>query len=390
VRAVVVSAWAPWWLTDGAVWVLHHHLRWLADRHDLTVLAAGAPDTESPVPSDAEGAAGPMHMRWFGRSGSAAVDYARRRASAWTNGEPAHMAYVERPALVAALRDEIATRRPDVVHAFGWGTAGLWRHCDGVPVVHVAVDAWHRNASNRLLPGWRRVADAGELRRIRRHEQRHYPHDAAVVVVAESDAAAVRELAPTARVAVVANGVDAGASPAPIPDSPVLGFHGSFEAVHNVDAARVLVRDVLPRVQAVVPAARVLLVGRSPGPEVRRLVGAHVELRPDVPDARAELRDVAVYVAPLVSGSGLKNKVLEAMAAGRPVVTTTLGAAGIGAGGGLTVADGPAALADAVAVLLSDRSQLAAEGAAGRQRVLAEFTWDQSAARIEALWQDVR
>jgi len=299
------------------------------------------------------------------------------------------MAYVERPALVAALRDEIAARRPDVVHAFGWGTAGLWRHCDGVPVVHVAVDAWHRNASNRLLPGWRRLADAGELRRIRRHEQRHYPHDAAVVVVAESDATAVRALAPTARVEVVANGVDAGASPPPVEDAPVLGFHGSFEAAHNVDAAGVLVHEVLPRVQAVVPGARALLVGRSPGADVRRLAGEHVELRADVPDARAELRDVAVYVAPLVSGSGLKNKVLEAMAAGRPVSTTSLGAAGIGAGDGVTVADAPAAIADAVVALLGDRSRLAAAGAAGRQRVLTEFTWEQSAARIEDLWDQV-
>ena len=387
---MVVSAWAPWWLTDGAVWVLHHHLRWLAERHDLTVLAAGAPASESPVPTAAHDAAGPMRIRWFGRSGPAALDYARRRVGAWPSGEPAHVAYVERPALLATLREEVASRRPDVVHAFGWGTAGLWQHTDGVPVVHVAVDAWHRNASNRLLPPWRRITDAGELRRIRAHERRHYPHDAAVVVVAESDAAAVRDIAPGVRVEVVANGVDAGPSaPAPA-DAPVLGFHGSFDAAHNVDAARALVRDVLPRVQVVVPDARVLLIGRRPGPDVRRLVGPAVELRADVPDARAELRDVAVYVAPLVSGAGLKNKVLEAMAAARPVVTTSLGAAGIGAGDGVIVADGAQALAESTAALLVDRPRLTAWGIAGRERVLSDFTWDRSAARIEAIWEEVQ
>jgi len=208
------------------------------------------------------------------------------------------------------------------------------------------------------------------------------------VRVAEPDAAAVRDVAPTARVEIVPNGVVAGPEPTPPPSAPVLGFHGSFDAAHNVDAARVLVEDVLPRVRMTVPDARVLLVGRRPGDVVRRLCGPHVELRADVADARAELSDVAVYVAPLVSGSGLKNKVLEAMAAGRPVVTTSLGAAGIGAGDGVVVTD-VGGIAAHVVALLTDREQLGREGVAGRRRVTHEFTWERSAQRIESLWQDV-
>jgi polysaccharide biosynthesis protein PslH len=80
--------------------------------------------------------------------------------------------------------------------------------------------------------------------------------------------------------------------------------------------------------------------------------------------------------------------VLEAMAAGRPVVTTPKGAAGIGAGGGVTVADDVAGVADAVVALLADPAQVAADGIAARQRVVAEFTWDKSAHRIEQLWQE--
>jgi glycosyltransferase involved in cell wall biosynthesis len=389
VRVVVVSAWEPWRITDGAVWVLHHHLRSLAGRHDLTVLAAGAPAAEAPAPADARTLPEGIPVRWFGTSRPAAVDHAARRLAARRSGEPAHVGYVERPALLAALRAEVAASRPDLVHAFGWGTAGLWRHVDGVPVVHVAVDAWHLNAANRRLPVWRRLTDAGEARRVQAHEQRHYPHDAAVVVVSPTDAQRLRGLVPAARVEVVANGVDAGPEPAPLPADPVLGFHGSFEARHNVDAAEVLVREVLPRVRARVPGARVLLVGRSPGPEVRALVGDGVELRADVPDVAAALADVAVYAAPLVSGWGLKNKVLEAMAAGRAVVTTPLGSAGIGAGDGVVEAPDAPALADAVARLLDDRDRLAATGRAGRARVVADFTWAGSARAMEAVWRSV-
>ena len=351
------------------------------------MLAAGAPAVEQPVPESVRTLPESVRVRWFGAGSPAPVDYARRQLQAMRTGEPAHVGYVERPALLAALAAAVRDHRPDVVHAFGWGTAGLWRHTDGVPVVHMAVDAWHRNAGNRRLPVWRRPLAAAELGRIRGHERRHYPHDAAVVVVAPDDAAELRRLAPDARIEVVANGVDAGDEPAALPAAPVLGFHGSFEAQHNVDAARVLVRDVLPEVRRAVPDARVLLVGRSPGPAVRALAGPDVELRADVADARAELADVTVYVAPLVSGWGLKNKVLEAMAAGRPVVTTARGAAGIGAGPGVHESPDVAGLAPLVVALLHDRAGLAAQGEAGRRRVVTDFTWAGSAAAIEALWE---
>jgi glycosyltransferase involved in cell wall biosynthesis len=386
---LVVSAWPPWWLTDGSVWVLHHHLRFLVDRHDVAVLAAGAPAAESPVPPQVRDLPGAVDTRWFGRSSSASVDYARRWAGARRTGEPMHVGYVERRSLLRAMREQIAGQRPDVVHAFGWGTAGLWRYADGVPVVHVAVDAWSSNAANRLMPSWRQLTDRGELDRIRAHERRHYPRDAAVVVVAPADADDVRTVAPAARVEVIANGVDAGPEPEAAPAAPVLGFHGSFDARHNIDAARELVRVVLPRVRRSIPDVRILLIGRNPGPEVRSLVRPGVELRADVGDVRAELRDVALYVAPLVSGSGLKNKVLEAMAAGRPVVTTPKGAAGIGAGGGVVEADDVAGVADAVVALLGEPARMAVEGAEARQRVVTQFTWDKSAQRIDDLWHEV-
>lgn len=388
-RAVVVSAWEPWRLSDGAVWILHHHLRRLASRHDISVLTAGAPAAESPVPEGVRTLPDGVPVRWFGASSAPGVDYAQRHWKALRSREPAHVGYVERPGLLAVLADELSRGDVDVVHAFGWGTAALWRHTAGVPVVHVAVDAWHRNHANRMLPWWRRAADAGELRRIRRHEQRHYPHDAAVVVVADRDAEALRALVPAARIEVVPNGVDAGCEPAPVPATSVIGFHGSFDAQHNVDAARVLVRQVLPRVRREIPDASVLLVGRRPGSAVKALVGDRVELRGDVADVRAELSQIAVYAAPLVSGWGMKNKVLEAMAAGRPVVTTREGSTGIGAGAGLVEVATPEAVADAVVALLRDRARLQDEGAAARRRVEREFTWDAGADRIEALWQDV-
>lgn len=306
------------------------------------------------------------------------------------SGEPAQVHWVERPALLKALADELRGTRPDVVHTFGWGTARLWQRTDDVPTVHFACDSWDLSYHVRRLPRWRRLADAGQHRKVRRHEATHYPHLQGVMVVAPPDARHLERTAPGARLHVVRNGVDAGPAAVPPPPAAVLGFHGSFEASHNVDAARALVLEVLPRVQAQVPDARVLLVGRNPPVEVRELVAADVELRADVADVRRQLDDVTVYVAPMVSGSGLKNKVLEAMAAGRPVVTTPLGSAGIEAGPGLleVPAHDSAAAADAIVRLLLDRPDLARVGAAARDRVTRDFTWAASAEAVEAVWRE--
>jgi glycosyltransferase involved in cell wall biosynthesis len=384
-RVLVVSAWEPWRPGDGATLILRHQLRELAERHDLRVLAAGAPATTSQPPQGAADDNGGVPMQWFGTDRPASVDFAVRRWQGLARGEPAHVGYVERSRLLAEIQAQQRKWQPDLIYAFGWGTAQLWQRTT-LPIVHCAVDAWHRNAGNRRLGMWHRVAGTGELSTIRRHEARHYPHLSAVVVVAPADATAINALAPDAHVVVIPNGVAAGAEPAPPPAEPVVGFHGAFEAQHNVDAARMLAREVLPLIHAARPDARLLLAGRDPGPEVQSLAGSDVEVVANPAQMRPVLDRIAVYCAPITSGAGLKNKVLEALAAGRPVVTTPEGADGIGAGPGITIAPDPAGLAAAVTDLLADRARATAEGSAGRNRVVADFSWRGNAVALEQLW----
>ena len=254
----------------------------------------------------------------------------------------------------------------------------------------MAIDPWAANYANRRLPALRRLLDVGQESRVAEHERQHYPHAAAIVVVTEADAELVRHASPGAKVEVIPNGVDAGDVPSP-PSAgrPVLGFHGVFDSQANVDAAISLVTQILPRVQATVPDATALLVGRRPPREVRRLAGPGVELRADVPDIRAALADMAVHVDWMTSGAGIKNKVLEAMAAGRPVVATPAGGQGIGSGPGLAVVQDLADAAAEIVWLLSDEGMLQAAGAAARERVVADFSWSSNALAVEQLWQRV-
>lgn len=384
-RVVVVCPWPPWRTSDGVVLVLDQHLRRLASRHEIVVLAASSRHrSERRLVGTAAGLPDGVPLRWFGTPMPAAVDYIRRRIRSELTGEPAHVHFVQRRDLLSALRQEAA--HADLVYLVGWGTAQLADAVAPRPAVHFAVDPWAANLANRRLPWWRRIADAGQHRKVVRHERRHYPNARAVVLVSDDDERLLSETISGARFATVANGVDAGPCPSPLPDRPVLGFHGSWGNQHNVDAAHALVDRILPAVQRDVPRARVLLFGRDPTADVWGLAGPSVEVLGSVPEVRSHLERIQVYVAWMTSGFGIKNKVLEAMAAARPVVADAKGASGIGASSGLFVAGDEEGAAAKVVALLRDPAAAAAAGAANRDRVQREFTWDVSADRLEAIW----
>lgn len=387
-RVLIVSAWSPFRATDGDSLVLAHHLHHLAGRHDLTVLAADDGDGGEPAGGPLPGS---VRLRSFGANRLGPVSVIGRRATGLARLEPDHVRWVERPGLLRALDVELDTCPPDIVHLFGWGTAQLWHRLRGLPCVHMPVDGWADGVHNRALPGWRRVTDVGQPALVGRHERRHYPRCGAVVVVAPGERDRLAAQVPAARIEVVTNGVDAGPPPPPRAgaEHPTLVFHGSFGTRANQDAARVLAAEVLPLVRRRHPGARVALIGRDDGPEVRALASPEVEVTGEVPDVAAALQRADVYVAPMVSGSGIKNKVLEAMAAGRPVVATTLALDGIGAGPGVLVGDDPGALAGHVADLLDDPSRATAMGQAARDRVCRDHSWARSASTLEALWADV-
>jgi glycosyltransferase involved in cell wall biosynthesis len=388
-RVLVVTAWPPWRLQDGGSLILYHELRLLGPRHEVRVLSAGGPPGERPLaPGEARVPEG-VEVRSFGTKLPRALDHALRRLRSRASGEPPHVLWVERPSLLRALARERALRPPDLVHLHGWGTAQMWRLLAGTAAVHHAVDAWGLGHANRALPPWRRPLERRVEERIVAHERRHYPRLAAVLVAAERDAAYLRERAPGSRVEVIPNGVDAGPEPGPPAAEPVLAFHGAFETAANREAALVLVREVFPLVRAARPDARVILVGRDPPPALRRLAGDGVTVTGAVTDVRPWLERAAVYVAPMVSGTGIKNKVLEAMAAGLPVVGTPAALEGIGAGPGTLEARTPAEVAAAVLRLLDDAAARRDAGRRARQRVLAEHTWERHAARLEALWIEV-
>ncbi len=221
-------------------------------------------------------------------------------------------------------------------------------------------------------------AEAVALRRMERRTVGAFDH---LVVVSEQER--VRLTAGARSVLVCPNGREPSEVLPDAPD-PTVAFVATMGWAPNVDAALWLGREIWPLVQARVPQARLLLVGREPAPAVRALADEHVEVTGTVADVNPYLARSRVVVAPLRAGGGTRLKIMEALDVGRPVVATSLGCEGMEdlVGRGVVVADTATELADAIADLLLDPARAAKLGRAGHEAVAAGHTWDAALAPL--------
>jgi glycosyltransferase involved in cell wall biosynthesis len=295
----------------------------------------------------------------------------------------------------ASIRDATRANAIDVVHVRQLPVAAYRRAFARIPALLELVDSETLGAS--------RAFDGSLRTRIRRTAARLIeralvkPYEV-VTTVAEADASAVRALVPGVRVEVVPNGVDAtvfdpaapGLSMASDPDLVV--YVGAMSFPPNVAAVEWFARAVFPALRARRPGVRFAIVGRDPAPSVRALAAEPgVEVTGTVDDVRPWLARAAVVVCPMISGSGIKNKLLEALAMARPVVATSLAVEGMALvhGRDLLIADTVPETADAVAELMRDPERAAMLGRNGRATVRAHYTWEAAAARYEELWRDL-
>jgi polysaccharide biosynthesis protein PslH len=216
--------------------------------------------------------------------------------------------------------------------------------------------------------------------RVRRFERRACLAADVVVAVSEEDASCLRELDEGITVAVVPNGVDVpppgGIERRPA-DPPRLLFAGTMDYRPNVDGIVWFVREIWPRLQREPIALDI--VGRDPVQSVRSLAGPGVSVVGSVPRMAPYLSRAAAAVVPIRSGGGSRLKVLEAMAAGVPVVSTSIGMAGVAATPGVhhLCADDAEGFAEAIRRTLAD--PVAALERASAARALVGTTYDMTA-----------
>ena len=212
--------------------------------------------------------------------------------------------------------------------------------------------------------------------------------------VTDKEVALFRKLSPAlaAPVESLSNGVDADFfAPDPLRASPFaageisLVFTGAMDYWPNADAVIWFAAEVLPLLRDEFPALRFHIVGRSPTAAVQALQSEQIKVTGTVPDVRPYLQHAAAVVAPLRLARGIQNKILEAMAMGRPVVAaaTCVQAITAEAGVDLLAASEAADYASGLRRLLNAADDAARIGAAGRVRVLADYSWPARLAGID-------
>lgn len=209
-----------------------------------------------------------------------------------------------------------------------------------------------------------------------------------VVVTSAREAEVLRAVAPDCAVTEIPNGVDIAAfTPAPVADE-VPGrviFTGTMAYYPNVQAVLFFAEQCWPRVRAEIPDATWEIVGASPTPEVLRLGELPgVTVTGSVPSVQPHMAAAQVALAPLLIGGGTRLKILEALAAGTPVVSTTLGCEGLDIvpGQHLLLADSPEDIAASVIMLLRDSERRAQLAAAGRSLVEEHYSWESCGQRL--------
>jgi glycosyltransferase involved in cell wall biosynthesis len=215
-----------------------------------------------------------------------------------------------------------------------------------------------------------------EARRFAAFDRRRLPAYAARVTMSQDDAAAM-EADLGLGSAVIPNGVDTSALAAtPLPAEPVALFTGTFDYPPNAEALAWLLSGIWPRVLERRADARLLVVGRDVPERLAAQAGPSVQVAGWVPEMQPWFDRARVVIVPMRSGGGTRLKVLDGLASGRPLVTTTMGAEGVAlaAGEQTLIADEGEAFADAVLRTFADDALATRLGTAGRR--LAEDTYD--------------
>lgn len=344
-----------------------------------------------------------QYLSWAQRYCATATSIPIRRGSllsraanfAWSYTYGRHLRY--RKIIEEKLWSGLRSRNWDVLHVEGGFAGGLVPPELPIPKILSAHDSEVLRAiemlncqldlSARLRCSVRRFYEP-------RYDRLVYPRYDRCVLVAERDLAFNQRLVPHAQFLTIPYGVDTDYyHPMQMAKNKgTIVFHGNLSYAPNVQAALDLANDVLPKIRSQIPKVLLHLVGANPHAAVQALGSRpNVLLSANLPDLRSALCTAEVYVSGVRFGTGLKNKVLEAMALGLPIVCYPGSVSGIDCvpGKHLLVANDPQEFAAHLETLMR-RPEMAQQLAkAARELVIEKYSWESKAAQWSTLYQQV-
>ncbi len=387
--------------TSAGALVMHGQLAALNAHHEVTLATFAGPDPAERDALDRLGASGiDVHAVWR-RAPSGARRWVRRwrLGRQWLRGrQPLRTLEFLEPAMQRLLDRLLDEKRFHLVQVEDNAMAA-YRYRPGVPIVltdhEVRTTASAGPEDGQAANGMRWALREADRRLWRRYQPAAWRRFDRIQVFTSRDAAAARAMAPeiAGRVRVNPFGVELPPDIDPTSEqSDAVVFVGGFGHLPNVDAALWLGNEIMPLLRARRPGVRLTLVGSQPPASVRALAGEDTVVTGRVPAVEPHLLRAAVVLAPLRTGGGMRLKVLQAMAHGKALVTTPLGAAGLAVGlcpPPLAIGRDAAEIAEAAAELLATDSARRALGRRARAFVAEHHSWRAYQLRLEVLYREL-
>ncbi|MGE5488469.1 MAG: glycosyltransferase family 4 protein [bacterium] len=386
-EALMVCPEPPYPLAGGGALRTASLLNYLARRYtvDLVVFREpGAPDASAAIPlglvRDVHTIALPRHSRsWAAR--------AIRNGLRFLRGVPPLLdRFGNRAEAIAGALGGRRYKLAVVEHFWCAPYVGLLaRHAERVVLDLHNIESCFHTSCAAAEPWPVAVLHARFAAASARLERRFLPQFDCVLVASEEDEARACRLAPGVRVQVYPNALPAADRPC-TPEEYAIAFSGNFEYGPNAGAVRFFARQIWPQLRERHPGLKWRLIGSHAAAVRRHIAGdARIEVRENPSNAVAELAAACIVVVPLLAGSGTRLKILEAWAAERAVVSTPIGAEGLGARDGehIVIAGPPDEFVNAVSRLLADPGARARIGAAGRRLFEERYTWQRAWAALE-------
>jgi sugar transferase (PEP-CTERM/EpsH1 system associated) len=324
-------------------------------------------------------------------------DYAAYAANLFSS-TPYSMAKYCRPHVARQLRELLERESYDVIVCDFFLTGAVIPWDLPTPKVlfthNVEAQIWLRHFQVSRNPVWK-VVSWREYTMIARLERRYLRQADAVLTVSDTDREFFAKYVPREKITTVQTGVDVDYfRPAAAAVQPnVLVFTGSMDWMPNEDGILFFVDEILPRIRREIPAAEFWVVGRSPTARVKKLAARDTKIRitGTVDDIRPYMDEAAVYVVPLRIGGGTRIKIFEAMAEGKAVVSTTIGAEGlpVTAEQNIIIADQPEDFAARTVALMRDKERAGELGRAARRLVEENYSWATVARQFAAVLASV-
>jgi glycosyltransferase involved in cell wall biosynthesis len=253
---------------------------------------------------------------------------------------------------------------------------------------NVESSLWQRMARTETNPIKKLsfMVESAKMTRYERASLRKFHH---IIAVSEHDKQQMLETDPTCEITVVPTGVDTqkfSVAPPSSVNPPRIVFTGSMDWEPNIDAIQYFCEQIWPGILAEFPTAVFQIVGRNPHAKVQRLASSSVQVTGTVPSVSDYLRDASVVIVPLRIGGGTRLKIFEAMAMGKALVSTSIGAEGLDVESGrdLILADDAASFTNSILLLLRD-AELRRRYEVAAVKLASQYDWS----RIVEAFADV-